>query len=142
MNILVNNQNILATDVTETTTEIVATDAIYPKHVLGTYQIIETALPDDYAPGKYLWDNGFALIPLTPAPMTVPESVTMRQARLALNAAGLLDQVTQAVAASGAEAQIEWEYATEVKRDWPLVVQLGELLSLDLDALFIEASKL
>lgn len=72
----------------------------------------------------------------------VPESVTMRQARLALLAAGVLATVDAAVASAGDAAKIEWEYATEVKRDWPLVVQMATALGLDLDALMIAAEKL
>lgn len=75
--------------------------------------------------------------------------VSMRQARLALLGAGLLDQVETAIAAmegtAGKAAQIEWEYATEVKRDSPLVSGLGQALQLDeetLDLLFAEGATL
>lgn len=72
----------------------------------------------------------------------VPSSVSMRQARLALLAIGRLDDVLEAVAEAGRAAQIEMEFATTVDRDNPLVAQLGETLSLDLDALFAAAIKL
>lgn len=59
----------------------------------------------------------------------VPESVTMRQARLALLAAGLLDGVDAAIdslpSPQREAARIEWEYATEVRRDSPLVATIG-----------------
>lgn len=85
-----------------------------------------------------------------PAPVSVvPHSVTMRQARLALDHAGLLDQVDAAVAAmpgdAGRAARIEWEYSGEVQRNKPLVLALGPALGLDdaaLDQLFIAAAKL
>lgn len=71
--------------------------------------------------------------------------VTMRQARLALLAAGKLAAVESAVAAAGTAAQIEWEYATEVRRDWPLVNALAGAVGIDgeaLDALFVAAAQL
>ena len=64
----------------------------------------------------------------------VPEVVTMRQARLALLAAGKLAQVNTAVANipgdEGEAARIEWEYAQEVRRDSPLVAGLSAALGL------------
>lgn len=80
----------------------------------------------------------------------VPSAVTvisMRQARLALLEAGLLDQVEAALAAiedplMRQRAQIEWEYAAEVRRDSPWVVAIAEALELSpeaLDALFTAA---
>lgn len=70
-------------------------------------------------------------------------SVTMRQARLALLGAGLLDQIDAAVTAAGPAARIEWEYAQTVDRDWPLVNQLVAGLGMSteqIDVLF-EAAK-
>lgn len=72
------------------------------------------------------------------------ESVTPRQARIALLRAGMLDAVNQAVA-SNQEWAITWEFATEVKRDDPMIAAVQELLGktdADIDALFIEASQL
>lgn len=58
------NKNILATgDCTETDTEIRYPDQIVPKHVVPGYQFVEADLPNDFAPGKYLWDNGFVANP-------------------------------------------------------------------------------
>jgi hypothetical protein len=82
--------------------------------------------------------------------LPAPESVTMRQARLALLANGLLDSVDAALAAIPDEqerraAQIEWEYATEVQRHAPLTLSLGAALGLtdaQLDALFVQAAEL
>ena len=75
-----------------------------------------------------------------------PKVVTMRQARLALLQSGLLQTVQDAIANGTDEAmKIEWEYATEVKRDWgsliTLVTQLG-ITDLQLDDLFQLASTL
>ena len=77
----------------------------------------------------------------------VPEIVTMRQARLALLAAGLLDDVEAALSgmdgAQGQAAKIEWEYSQEVWRSKPFVQMLGAaigLSELQIDDLFITAA--
>ena len=75
----------------------------------------------------------------------VPQQVTMRQARLALLSAGLLDDVELVIAAAGRAAQLEWEYAAVVERSNPAVaaVQQQESLSdAQIDDLFREAAKL
>lgn len=75
-----------------------------------------------------------------------PKIVTMRQARLALLQSGLLQTVTDAIAKGTDESmKIEWEYATEVRRDWASLVTLTESLgmtSTELDSLFTVASTL
>jgi hypothetical protein len=85
--------------------------------------------------------------PADPTPPIPPTEVSMRQARLALLGAGLLSTVNSAIAAmTGAEgeaARIEWEYATSVNRNSPLVSGLTGALSLtsdQLDQLFTVAS--
>ena len=75
----------------------------------------------------------------------VPQQVTMRQARLALLSAGLLDDVELVIAAAGRAAQLEWEYAAVVDRSGPIVaiVQQQKALSdAQIDDLFREAAKL
>lgn len=78
--------------------------------------------------------------------ITVPKVVTMRQARLALLQAGLLATVEQAITNGTDESmKIEWEYATEVRRNWDSLVVLMESLgatSAELDSLFKSASTL
>ena len=84
-------------------------------------------------------------VPPAPPPVQVPQVITIRQAKLVLLAAGLLDDVDAAVAAADRVTQIEWEYATEVKRDWPTLVTLAAAMgisSTSLDGLFIEAATL
>ena len=73
--------------------------------------------------------------------------VTMRQARLALLGAGKLAEVDAALASLPSPlkeaAQIEWEYAATVRRDSPLIAQLGPALGMTddaIDALFEVAS--
>lgn len=81
-------------------------------------------------------------------PPAIP-SVTMRQARLALLSAGLLQNVTTAInslpSPQKEAAQIEWEYSQEVHRDKPFVAVLAGALGLtdtQLDNLFLTASTL
>ena len=80
---------------------------------------------------------------------TIPKTVTMRQARLALLAAGKLDQVNAAIAAmpepQRSAANIEWEYAQAVQRSSALVIGLAEGLGMypeEMDALFVAAASL
>ena len=75
----------------------------------------------------------------------VPQQVTMRQARLALLSAGLLDDVEMVIATAGREAQLEWEYAAVVDRSGPavaIVQQQKALTDAQIDGLFREAAKL
>ena len=87
-----------------------------------------------------IWINGIEV-----EPKKQVASVTMRQARLALLAVDLLDDVEAAVAAAGRAAQIEWEYATDVQRNHPLIaaVQAAKgLTDADVDQLFISAAEM
>ena len=114
---------------------------IQPNNELGFMEVA-----DDIVCGM-LYDNAtgtFSNPPAQPAP--IPTQVTMRQARLALLQSGLLQTVTNAIANGTDEAmKIEWEYATEVDRDWPSLVTLASSLGMtdsDLDNLFVLAASL
>ena len=77
--------------------------------------------------------------------ITVPQVITIRQAKLALLAAGLLDDVDAAVANASRAVQIEWEYAAEVARNWHTLVTLQGVLGLPdavVDGLFIAGAEL
>jgi hypothetical protein len=92
------------------------------------------------------WD-GQAFTPPDPPTPAVPvvQAVTMRQARLALLDAGLLDAVEAAVAAAPRAVRIEWEYATQIERASPLLGAIAAEINLDeaaLDALFLAAAQL
>lgn len=78
-----------------------------------------------------------------------PAQVTMRQARLALLAAGKLAAVQAAIDAMSeparSAAQIAWDYSSMVERHDGLVSALGPALALDeaqIDALFVQAAAL
>ena len=83
-----------------------------------------------------------------PAPV-VPVSISMRQARLALLQAGLLSAVEAAIndltEPDKSAARIEWEYATEMRRDHALIAALAvemQLSDQQIDELFIAAAGL
>lgn len=93
--------------------------------------------------GRYV--QGWVVVP-APAP-EIPQSVTMRQCRIALLNAGLLDAVQSSIAAmpgtDGERARIDWEYAQEVRRDWPLIGYMAGDLGLtdeQVDGLFMAAA--
>ena len=90
------------------------------------------------------------ITPYVPPPPPVPTSLTMKQARLALLDAGLLDSVDPAIAAipdltQRKAAQISWEFANTVDRADPIVAMLAAGFGLDesaLDALFVAGAAL
>lgn len=61
---------------------------------------------------------------------SVPIAVSAAQGRLALLNAGLLDQVKAAVAQADEATNIWFEYATEWRRDHPILNALGAQLGL------------
>lgn len=80
-------------------------------------------------------------------PPEIPQSVTMRQARLALLDSGLLSTVEAALNAlpepGRTRSLIEWNHGTTVERSSALVAQMAASLGLDesqLDNLFTQAS--
>lgn len=94
-----------------------------------------------------LWDGEAFNAPLQV--VQVPAAVTMRQARLALLAAGLLSGVDAAIASLAepqkSQALIAWEYSQEVQRQDGLVALLAAALILtaeQIDQLFIQAATL
>lgn len=95
---------------------------------------------------QYIIDEVNAnFIPVAPAPIIVPQSITMRQCRLQMLADGILDDVSAAVNTLGTTAKIEWEYASEIQRTNQLVPAMQMVLSWDsarVDQFFTEASEL
>ena len=98
-----------------------------------------------------IWTRGWTVIDLTPEEIeakrkaAVPIEISMRQARLALHGAGLLASVETAVAQSTKDVQIEWEFAADLRRDWPTLVALSAALGLtdeQVDGLFMQAAQL
>lgn len=93
------------------------------------------------------WDGSDFSPPVLPK--YVPKEVTMRQARLALHAAGLLSNVAVVIDAlsepTKTQANIEWEYSNTLIRSNSFVQTLGAALGLSstqIDDLFIAASSI
>jgi hypothetical protein len=112
-------------------------------------QIPNDELNADWVEYKKWVEDGGITNPSPEDVILVPRSVTMRQARLALLAAGKLDDVEAAINAlpepPKTPALIEWNYSNEVLRHNGFVSQIAPLVGMtpaDLDAIFIEAAKL
>ena len=99
-----------------------------------------------YPQDGWYWFNSFDEALAFFAGLKNSNSITMRQARLVLLNAGLLELVDNAIATGSDEVlKVEWEYATEVRRDWSNLISMALTLGIteeQLDNLFIEASKL
>lgn len=102
---------------------------------------------DDHMDMLTAWEASYE--PPAPEPTPVPAKVTMRQARLALLAAGKLAAVSDAINALPSPqkeaAQIEWEYSQEVQRHNGFVSLLAPVLGMNaeaLDQLFVTAAEL
>lgn len=102
------------------------------------------AVTSDIVNVGWTWDGTNLVAPPTPAPV-IPQTVTQKQARLALFGAGLLDQVNAAVTAAGGAVLITWEYSDVINRNDALIIAIGASLGLtsaQIDALFVTASTL
>ena len=121
-------------------------DAIYPRNAGVTGIVSVDFLPPDFAPDRFAWRDGALVrreVPREPEP--VPQRVTALQARRALLAADMLDQVEAAISRQPRAVQIAWEYATEIHRDDPMLASTAQALGLNADALddlFRAAAKL
>lgn len=102
------------------------------------------AVPAGSAGIGWMWD-GTDFVEPPPQPIPVPQTLTIRQAKLILLQNNLLDDVDAAVSQADRSTQIEWEYATEVHRTWPTLITMASALGMtdaQLDQLFIEGAKL
>lgn len=82
---------------------------------------------------------------LPPPPPSVPHRITPRQCRLVLYQQGLLGNVEAMIQQSTEDVRIAWEYASEFRRDDPLLAQFAANLGLtskQLDDFFIAAHQL
>ena len=74
-----------------------------------------------------------------------PDAVTPRQFRLALLRSGIKPKDIDSSLAANEEALVEWQFASEVRRDHPLIksmaAQMGKT-QIDLNAIFTLASTL
>lgn len=100
--------------------------------------------PDNSNYQRYLvWlEKGNTPEPADIPPLVIP-TITMRQARLALLAAGLLDEVEAAITTPS--DRIWWDYSATVERSHPLVDSVLRALDktpTQINALFITAALL
>ena len=75
----------------------------------------------------------------------MPRSITMRQCRLMLLRHDMLDAINAMVNEMSAADKIEWEYASEVRLDHPLVAGIAQALGMTTDQMrqmFVEAANL
>ena len=119
-----------------TVANIIEADADFSDSI-GAVLAQEAGIGWSYAGGV------FTAPPVPPVP--VPQQVTMRQACIQLEADGLLDDVEAVVATLPRIYQIEWQRASVVLRDNPLVEivrQQQGMTAEQIDTLFINASNL
>jgi hypothetical protein len=124
---------------------------VYERPQVGPQQVAEPSTIDNVG-GQ--WVQLWNVRDMTPKELEaskplVPHEVSMRQARLALLARGVLDLVGAAIdllpSPERAAALIEWNHSSVVARDSPLVEMMGAALGLDddaLDELFFTAARL
>lgn len=123
-----------------------------PEDAVEITKAEHTALLAGQAEGKRIApDAGGVPVLQEPPPFVAPDvdQVTMRQARLALLESGKLDLVAYAIdqlsEPDRTKARIEWEFAQDVRKDWPLIQALAPSIGLDaaaLTALFNRAATL
>ena len=91
---------------------------------------ILTGIAEAFASGNY---------DVVPDPELLPpphRSIDMRRLRLALLQMDLLDSIDAVITGQDRSAQIEWEFATNVQSDHPLVLQIATALSLNINQIF------
>jgi len=95
---------------------------------------------------RLVWDaDAQAYVAPPPAPIIIPDEITMTQCRELLFDKGLYDAVNSAIATMPVKAQIAWEYRGTVRRDSPLVLEVASQIGLtseQMDQWFLEASNL
>lgn len=130
-----------------TVVSVVEMSAEQATAALTAFEVVHELAANSRCASGWSYAGGDVVAPEVVAP--VPAEVTMRQARLALLAAGLLDDVEAAIAGmdepAKTAAQIEWEYSNALQRDNALVAVLGPALGLSenqIDSLFRAAAQL
>ena len=111
---------------------------------LSAGNLLDAVVVPDKPSEGYRFDEVTLTWFLYSEPEIVPSVVSMRQARLALLESGMLSAIDNAITVGTNEAlKIEWDYATEVRRDWKSLVELAlamGITTINLDNLFVLAS--
>ena len=66
MKLLILGSAILAADVKETGTEIIAADIVYPKQSISGYQIVDADVPNDFSSNDYEYLDGTIALKVPP----------------------------------------------------------------------------
>ena len=103
----------------------------------------EGALPASTAPqsGRQIWDVQVEAWVWPAGDLDLPP-LSARQIRLGLSAAGLLSAAEQAIVAGSEADRIEWDFASEYRRDHPLIGTMTTALGLtpqQVDAMWLNA---
>ena len=96
----------------------------------------DSELPDRADRDRWVIEGSSVIIDesmLLPAPI---RTIDARRLRLALLQLNLLDKVEAGLSKLGEAAQINWEYATEIKENYPLLVSLLTELGLNVGKFF------
>ena len=138
--------NYLIVDQTNTITAIIGWDGVSVFTQPLNTQLIKFNGP---AGVGWHWDGTKAVdprpVPVAPQTPTVPQTVSPRQARLALIQAGLYDQVTTTISSSDKTTQVWWEFASVIERQNPILLRVAAQIGLQyyqIDSLFILAATL
>lgn len=122
-----------------------------PPRVFAGVKTLYYVLPDEATTKTLLnWTEDEGYRPVYEIVAVVPQTVTMRQAKLALLQVGLLSTVNTAIAGIADNAErdrvlIEWEYAQELDRNWPTLLAVAGALGMNdsqVDNLFVLAGGL
>ena len=100
---------------------------------------VEAAIGVDAATQLGYLNTGFTPVP-DPPPLPPPLVVSNTQLRIALNDAGLLDDMNTAVAGLGADDQIRWTYNSAFSIDDPAVIAAMASVGINRPAIFAAAA--
>jgi hypothetical protein len=138
--------NYVIIDLTNTVISIIGWDGSSPFIQPPNTQLIKFNGP---AGEGWHWDGTKAVdprpVPVPPQAPSVPQTVSPRQARLALIQSGLYNQVNTTINTSDQTTQVWWEFASTIDRQNPILIQVATQIGLQayqIDALFILAATL